>query len=122
MIHGEIAQAEESDISQAIRMLNDDSINPTTKMSAIDMKSILHPIEISSIVGVDTMVLLKVFPTEMLQLTLQAKRLSSSKHGKGREQIVRMTTRQNDEQANGMGRVKASSPIGLMRKKREDGT
>jgi hypothetical protein len=114
---GEVAQAEESDIAQAIRNLNDDSINPSTKMSAIDMRANLHPIEIASIVGVDTMVLLQVFPVEMLQLTLQVKRLSPSKHGKGRDQIVKMTTRNQDD-AQQIGRVKPSSPLGLMRQKK----
>jgi hypothetical protein len=116
---GEVAQIEETDIAQAIRNLNDDSLNPDTKMSAIDMRSNLHPIEISSIVGVDTLVLLKAFPIELLQMTLLVKRLSSSKHGKGREQIVRMTTRQQEE---GMGttKVRSSSPLNIMRQKKSE--
>lgn len=121
MSEGIVAQIEESDIAQAIKNLNDDSMNPDTKMNAIDMRSNLHPIEISNIVGVDTLVLLRAFPIELLQMTLLVKRLSSSKGGKGREQIVRMTTRNPDDQAGGVGRVKASSPMGLLRKKRDEG-
>jgi hypothetical protein len=118
-MQNEITQTEETDIAQAIRSLNDDSINPQTKMSAIDMKANLHPIEIPAIMGIDTLVLLKVFPLELLQLTLQKKRLSPSKHGKGREQIVRMTTRQADDEQQ-RNRYKPSSPMGILKRKREE--
>lgn len=117
-MNGEITHVEETDIAQAIRNLNDDTISTSTKMSAIDMRANLHSMEITSIVGVESLVQLEVFPQELLQMTLLVKRLSVSKKGLGREQIVRMTTRQQEDGI--QQKVRSSSPMGILQRKKQE--
>lgn len=94
----EIDLVEKSDMSQAIKELNDDSID-TNRMSRIDMKSRLSAYELPSILAIDNLVAMNVLPESFLQLTRQKKRLSVSINGRGRHEIVSIA-KGNQEEAN----------------------
>lgn len=79
-----------SDLSQSIKEFNDDSIDPHTRMSGIDMRARLHSLEINSILAMDTLVSLKLLPVSCSAFTRQKKRLSVSLAGEGRKEIVEM--------------------------------
>lgn len=90
----EVQQIQTSDIIQptelgeTLRELNSDVIDGTTRMSSLDMKTRLHYMELNSILGMDTLVALKVLPTSCLAFTRQKKRLNVSLMGKGRQEMV----------------------------------
>ena len=113
---GEVNHTEETDIAQVIRHLNDDTTEHNTKMSAIDMKARLNIMEIPAILAIDNLVALGVFPQECLQLTRQKKRLSVSKGGQGRAEIVRIAVGNRDDPTKPQT-IKPTSPIGLFRRK-----
>lgn len=73
---------------EAMREMNSDIIEPDTRMSTIDMKTRLSPMEMTHVLAFDTLVALKVIPTKALMLTRQKKRLNVSLNGKGREEAV----------------------------------
>ena len=77
-----------SDTSQTIKEMNDDTVSDN--FSAIDMKARLLPIEISSIIAVDSLIALEFLPPEARYITRSKKRLSVSEKGKGREEIVQI--------------------------------
>jgi hypothetical protein len=77
---------EMSDIAQTIKELNDDKVSET--FTAIDMKSNLSSIEISSIIAVDSLVALRFLPREVSFITRAKKRLSISQNAGGRKDIV----------------------------------
>jgi len=83
-----IVQATE--LGESLRELNQDEVDIGTRMSGIDMRANLHPIEVSSILGLDTLVAMKFLPVSCMPFTRSKKRLSVSKLGRGREQIVEM--------------------------------
>jgi len=100
-----IAQAGTTDIIQptelgeAMKELDDDTVDPNTRMSRIDMRSRLHPMEISSILAMDTLVALKVIPSSCLAFTLQKKRLNVSLMGQGRKEKVEMAVGKREQDA-----------------------
>lgn len=95
---------EGSELGESLRELNDDSISPNTRMSGIDLRSILHPLELSGILAVDSLVQFRFLPVSSLSFTRQKKRLSVSQHGQGRQDIVKIVSgkRENDTQGKGL--------------------
>ena len=89
-----------SELGEALRELNDDSIDKNGRHSGIDMRSNLHPIEISSILAVDTLVNLRFLPKTCLDFTRQKKRLAVSKLGQGRKDTVTLVSGQREHQQN----------------------
>jgi hypothetical protein len=83
---------EHSELGDAMQELNDDTINPNTKMSAMDMRAVLGHTEISSILAVDSLIQFKLLPITTRAFTQQKKRLSASLNGQGRKQLVEMAT------------------------------
>ncbi len=83
-----IVQATE--LGEAIRELNDDTINPESRMSNVDFKARLHYAELPSVLAMDALVAFKALPPLCLAFTRQKKRLSVSLGGKGREEMVSM--------------------------------
>ena len=107
----EIHQATE--LGEAFGELNDDTIDPDTGMSAIDLRTRLHPIEIAGILAWDSLVALDVIPNEGLIFTRQKKRLAISESGKSREEMVRIAAGQR-EQEQGLGmKDRLLSKLGL---------
>lgn len=100
---------EPTELGESLKQLNLDDIQPGTRMSGIDMRANLHPIELSAILSVDTLVSMRFLPVDSLILTRQKKRLSVSLHGKGRNDIVAVVAGKREQEANGansfMGRV-----------------
>lgn len=81
--------AEKSDTAETIRELNDDSVNKDN-FSNMDMKAIIHPVEMSAILAFDSLIVLGFLPSKSSYITRAKKRLSPSLNGKGREQIVQI--------------------------------
>jgi hypothetical protein len=89
---------ESTELGETLKQLNDDTRDPATKMSGIDMRTRLHFSEISSIIAIDTLVSFNFIPDRCLAITLQKKRLNISEGGKGRDDIVNIAggKREND--------------------------
>ena len=79
---------QDSDLTGVIKNLNDDSIEFESKLPSIDMRTRLHPVEVSSIIIHDTIISLNCLPIDCHVTTRIKKRLAVSQHGKGREEIV----------------------------------
>lgn len=77
-----------TELGESLKELNQDSIDPVTRMSDIDMRSRLHHNEVSSVLALDALVAFGVCPVQCLSFTRQKKRLSVSLEGRGREEIV----------------------------------
>lgn len=111
-----------TELGDSLKELNKDDIEVTTRMSGIDMRARLHPIEIASILALDALVSLGVCPTKCLAFTRQKKRLSVSLAGKGREEIVNIVAGKREQDAkagfSGMGdRVKNFMGMGTGQQK-----
>ena len=93
-----------TELGDTLKELNKDVVDTENRMSGIDMRARLHPLEISSILALDALVALKVMPTSCLAFSRQKKRLSVSLEGKGRDDIVNIVAgkRELDAKA-GMG-------------------
>ncbi len=63
-----------SEISESMKEINEDKVDANTKMSSIDMKSRLSIFELPSIVAIDSLVALRVFPESTLKITRSKKR------------------------------------------------
>ena len=104
---GEVEVVEQSEVGEALRQLNDDSVQPKTQMSGIDMRSRLHASEVPSILAVDALVGFNFLPSRCLSITRQKKRLAVSVAGKGREEIVDIVGRKQEQEVKGGGIVEA---------------
>lgn len=94
-----------SELGETLKALNDDSLDPSTGMSAIDMKSRINLFERNGVVALDTLVALKVCPRSCLSFTRQIKRLNVSLGGKGRSEFVEVVggQRKHEENKGGFG-------------------
>lgn len=97
---------ESSELGESLRELNNDELDKNKKVSGIDMRSRLHPIEISSILAVDALVLFKMMPLNCSSFTRQKKRLAVSEHGQGRKEIVDIVGGKREQD------VKSGTPLG----------
>ncbi len=96
-----------TELGEAMRVLDDDELDMGTRMSKIDFNTRLHEIEINYILAVDTLVMMRVCPTECLALTRQKKRLMVSLEGKGRIEKVELVAgkREQDSKTGIMGSI-----------------
>ena len=96
-----------TELEGSLKELNADDINEETRMSAIDMRTRLHAIEISAVLAVDSLVALGVLPQKCLPLSTQKKRLNVSEEGKGRKEMVELVAgkREIDSKMGAMGRM-----------------
>ncbi len=88
-----------TELEGSLKELNADSINPETRMSAIDMRTRLVSFEISAVLAVDSLVALGVLPQKCLPLSTQKKRLNVSEGGKGREEMVQLVAGKREQDA-----------------------
>ena len=88
--HGIIPHVQPTELGESLSKLDDDRLDPETKMSQIDMNAILDPFEETFILAFDSLIAFKICPPFALRFTRQKKRLSVSRHGRGREQKVEM--------------------------------
>lgn len=106
-----------TELGDSLKELNQDNVEQSTRMSGIDMRARLHPLEISSILALDSLVALGVCPHKCLSFTRQKKRLSVSEDGKGRTEIVEIVAGKKEQEAkSGFGgfvdRFKSSLGVG----------
>ena len=88
-----------TELGDSLKHLNDDSLDTATRMSGIDMRARLHPMEVSSVLALDALVAMGVLPSRCLAFSRQKKRLSVSIGGKGREEIVNIVGGKRDQDA-----------------------
>lgn len=78
----------ETELGQSLKELNKDVIESGVNMTAIDLRSRLHYVEIIGITSYDFLISVGFLPIKLLPLTRQKKRNNVSLDGKGREEIV----------------------------------
>lgn len=88
-----------TELGDTLKELNQDHLEPNTRMSGIDLRTRLHHAEISSILALDALVSLGILPTKCLAFTRQKKRLAVSIEGKGRDDIVNIVAGKRDQDA-----------------------
>jgi hypothetical protein len=104
-----------TELGESLKQLNEDILEPDTRMSGIDMKARLHPVEVSSILAMDALVALGVLPKTCLAFSRQKKRLSVSIKGLGRGEMVDIVAgkREQDKATMGfMDKIKSNLPGG----------
>ncbi len=99
LTHGQTEIINPTEMGETLKELNSDTVDPTTRQSAIDMKSRLHPIELSAVLCVDVLVGLGVLPTKCLILSRQKKRLAVSLQGLGRKEVVDIVNGKREQDA-----------------------
>ncbi len=94
-----------TELGDTLKELNKDELEPTSRMSGIDMRARLAPFEVQSVLALDALVSLGILPTKCLAFTRQKKRLSVSLQGLGRKEIVDIVggKREQDAKMGGMG-------------------
>lgn len=99
----EIVQPTEA--GEAIKLLNNDATDPTTRQSAIDFNARLREVEGASVLAVDVLVGMGGLTQRCAILSRQKKRLSVSRDGKGRGEIVSLFVgkKEQDAKAGQMG-------------------
>jgi len=95
---------QDSDLTGVIKILNEDRMETDDKLPSIDLKTRLHPLELSSIVIHDTIIALDCLPKNCLITTRTKKRLAVSLLGKGREEVVKIVQGERESKtAEGFG-------------------
>lgn len=108
------AFSEPSEMGEVFSNLDSDRIDPSTRMSSVDFNSRLNEMEINSILVIDELMRLGIFPDES-GITRQKKRLSISKDGEGRKEKVAIIAGNREFQSGGG----AMECLGNMFKRRE---
>jgi len=95
----------QSDIAQALVELNKDNIGE--KNSEIDLRARLHPVEVSSLLALDSLVAIGFLPLQTLAFSRQKKRLSVSLKGLGRKEIISVVAGHQEQMAKkgGLGTI-----------------
>lgn len=88
-----------TELGDTLKELNQDTLEPNTRMSGIDLRTRLHYAEIGSVLALDALVSLGILPTKCLAFTRQKKRLAVSIDGKGREDIVNIVAGKREQDA-----------------------
>jgi len=89
-----------TELGEALKELNKDEIDNNTRTSSIDMRAILHEMQVHPVSAFEGFVVLGMVTTRCLGVSRQIKRNSCSIKGKGREQIVQTTQSKNETDIN----------------------
>lgn len=92
-----------TELGDSLKELNDDTLDPRSRQSGMDMRARLHYVEVRNLLAIDALVGLQVLPTECLAFSRQKKRLSVSLSGKGRDDIVNIVSGKNNVEAKKAG-------------------
>lgn len=96
----EIRIQEKTELGEVMDNLDSDKIDPSSRMSSIDFNARLSGTEISSIMVIDELTRLGIFP-ESAGITRQKKRLSVSLNGKGRDEKVEVVRGERSNRSGG---------------------
>lgn len=94
---GKIHIKKKTELAEALEELNKDIAEDQSGLTAIDMRANLHYTEISALLTIDFLARAGFLPPEVTSLTRQKKRLSVSKAGIGRNQVVDLVTGNKDK-------------------------
>lgn len=97
----EAPMSQDSDLKGVMKEMNEDSLETEAKLPSIDMRTRLHPFEITNIVIHDTIISLDCLPKDCLITTRTKKRLAVSESGKGRSEMVQIVQGERDKQSSG---------------------
>jgi hypothetical protein len=101
-----------SELKEAIHEMNRDD-DEANGFSSIDMRTILHPQEVRSLIVIDMLTHMSVLPKMCGAISRKFKRLKVSEEGKGREQNVAVINGVQEQKA-GISKMKAlGNYIGL---------
>lgn len=97
-----------TELGETLRDFNRDDIEPTTRMTSIDLRTRIGNIyERNALMAIDALVALKFLPSDCLSITRQTKRLNVSMKGEGRKEVVDIVAgkREHDKQMGNGGIV-----------------
>ena len=97
---------EPTELGDSLKQLNKADIDPETKMSDIDMRTILHPFQVHSLSALEMCISMGMIPKDCIRLPMQIKRNAVSINGRGREQIVQMVAGKRDQDVQKAGGIK----------------
>ena len=90
---------QQSELKEVIAELNEDKLSKEG-MSPIDLKTSLSPIEKTAYHAFDALITMKFLPKTSSSISRIGKRLNVSIGGKGRDQIVDIVGRKNEQKKN----------------------
>ncbi|MCK5027913.1 MAG: hypothetical protein KAS07_05835 [Candidatus Pacebacteria bacterium] len=110
-----------TELGETLGELNKDMIEQDTRMTGIDLRANLHPVEVEGMTVLDSLVGLKFLPASVLPFTRQKKRLSVSVKGSGRQDIVNIAVgkREHDKETTGEKSIKWGLGNGVQKNKEE---
>ena len=88
-----------TELGEAMKDLDNDDLDPDTRMSNIDMRTRVQVMEVNSLWAIDALVAMRFLPSRCLTISRQRKRLLVSLNGMGREEKVKMTVGQREQEA-----------------------
>lgn len=92
-----------TETGESLKELNQDTLDEISNMSSIDMRSRINNLLFPPILGIDSLVSLKVLPPECLFFTRKALRLMVSMGGQGRKEMVNTIIGQREHQQQDKG-------------------
>jgi len=93
--------SEPTELGEFMTNLNNDKIDPNTKMTSIDMNTrVYNHMERGAWTVIDTLVGMEVYPPSCLLITRQLKRLSVSLEGQGRKEAVEAAVGKREMESN----------------------
>ena len=94
-----------TELGEALKELNKDVIEGQTRTSSIDMRSILHPVQVHPVSAFEGLVVMGMITKKCLGFSRQIKRNAVSINGEGRRQIVQTTQGKTEVDINKAGGV-----------------
>jgi len=104
---------ESTELGESLRELNYDGLDPNTRMSGIDLRSRIHPLQVNAISAFETLIAMGIIPQKCISLTRQIKRNAVSIEGKGRKEMVdTITGKREGDKDMAPGRLKSFFGMG----------
>jgi len=92
-----------TELGESLVNLNEDEVDPRTRMSGIDLRARIHPSVMPYFGAMDALVRFGVMPRRCSDFTRQMKRLTVSERGLGRQEIVDVVSGKQEQDARKAG-------------------
>lgn len=79
-----------TEVGEAIKELNKDNIDSSSRLSDIDQRTRIHYVEEGGLTSVQSLVAFRFLPITILSFTRSKMRLAVSRNGLGRQEIVQL--------------------------------
>lgn len=90
---------QQTELGESLKEINKDDIDPKTRMSAIDMRTRLHRIEIPSMIVWDSLIAMRALGSDCMPVSLKKSRYAISLGGEGRKENRDIIIGQREHQA-----------------------